>query len=87
MREATGRDVHIGGYSQGGMFCYQAAAFRRSEGIDSIIMFGSPVDTRGTLPSGCPRRLRSAAAAVLAEIVFALARRARLGEPRPASAC
>ena len=26
VREATGRDVHLGGYSQGGMFCYQAAA-------------------------------------------------------------
>ena len=27
VREATGRDVHLGGYSQGGMFCYQAAAY------------------------------------------------------------
>src|ERR1051325_4940030 len=31
VRAATGHDVHIAGYSQGGMFCYQAAAFRRSE--------------------------------------------------------
>src|SRR5690606_23372316 len=27
----TGRDVHLAGYSQGGMFCYQVAALRRSE--------------------------------------------------------
>src|SRR5947209_16491088 len=25
VRERTGREVHLGGYSQGGMFCYQAA--------------------------------------------------------------
>ncbi len=30
VRAATGHDVHLAGYSQGGMFCYQAAAFRRS---------------------------------------------------------
>src|SRR5262249_23182611 len=40
----TGRDVHLAGYSQGGMFCYQAAAFRKSAGIASIITMGSPVD-------------------------------------------
>ena len=32
VREATGRDVHLGGYSQGGMFCYQAAAYLRGDG-------------------------------------------------------
>ena len=41
---ATGKRVHLGGYSQGGMFCYQAAAFRKSDGIASIITMGSPVD-------------------------------------------
>ena len=30
VREVTGRDVHLSGYSQGGMFCYQTAAYRRS---------------------------------------------------------
>ncbi|MEJ2870445.1 alpha/beta fold hydrolase [Actinomycetospora sp. OC33-EN08] len=40
----TGRDVVLGGYSQGGMFCYEAAAYRRGDGIDSVIAFGSPVD-------------------------------------------
>ncbi len=50
VREETGQDVHIAGYSQGGMFCYQAAAYRRSEGIASIITFGSPVDIYRNLP-------------------------------------
>ena len=36
------------------MFCYQVAAYRRSEGIDSVVVFGSPVDTRGTLSFGHP---------------------------------
>lgn len=44
VREATGRDVVLGGYSQGGMFVYQAAAYRRNAGIDSIVTFGAPVD-------------------------------------------
>ncbi|HTR49253.1 MAG TPA: alpha/beta fold hydrolase [Kofleriaceae bacterium] len=44
VRAATGRDVHLCGYSQGGMFCYQAGAFRRSAGLASIITMGSPVD-------------------------------------------
>ncbi len=72
VRAETGRErVHIGGYSQGGMFCYQVAAFRRSEGIDSIVVFGSPVDTRGTLSFGLPEEAAIAAAAFLAEHVFA----------------
>ncbi|HEY0252067.1 MAG TPA: alpha/beta fold hydrolase, partial [Kofleriaceae bacterium] len=44
VRAATGHDVHLAGYSQGGMFCYQAAAFRKSAGLASIITMGSPVD-------------------------------------------
>ena len=32
VRAETGRDVHLGGYSQGGMFCYQTAAYRRGRG-------------------------------------------------------
>ncbi len=42
----TGRDVVLGGYSQGGMFAYQAAAYRRNAEVDSIIAFGAPVDFR-----------------------------------------
>lgn len=72
VREETGREkVHIGGYSQGGMFCYQVAAYRRSEGIDSIVVFGSPVDTRGTLSFGLPEEVAIAAGSFLAEHVFA----------------
>jgi putative long chain acyl-CoA synthase len=52
MRAATGHDVHVAGYSQGGMFCYQAAAFRRSAGVASIVTFGSPVDLHRTLRVG-----------------------------------
>jgi putative long chain acyl-CoA synthase len=50
VRAATGKDVHLAGYSQGGMFAYQAAAFRRSAGIASIITFGSPVDVHRSVP-------------------------------------
>lgn len=46
----TGQDVHLVGYSQGGMFCYQAAGYRRSQHLASIITFGSPVDIRRNLP-------------------------------------
>jgi len=54
VRELTGRDVHLAGYSQGGMFCYQTAAYRRGVGIDSVITFGSR-STRGTeCRSACP---------------------------------
>ncbi|HUS29079.1 MAG TPA: alpha/beta fold hydrolase [Kofleriaceae bacterium] len=44
VQKATGQSVHLAGYSQGGMFCYQAAAFRRGSGLASIITMGSPVD-------------------------------------------
>lgn len=51
VREYTGRDVHLCGYSQGGMFAYQTAAYLRSEGIRSVITFGSPVDLHKNLPA------------------------------------
>jgi len=50
VRAATGHAVHLAGYSQGGMFCYQAAAFLRSEGLASLITFGSPVDIHRNIP-------------------------------------
>jgi putative long chain acyl-CoA synthase len=74
VRAATGRDVHLAGYSQGGMFCYQTAAYRRSRGLDSVITFGSPVDTRGALPFGIPDEIAVRGAGFLADHV--LARRA-----------
>lgn len=70
VREETGRDVHLAGYSQGGMFCYQTTAYRRSEGIASLVTFGSPVDTRGAIPFGLPEEAVARLAGVLAEHVF-----------------
>jgi putative long chain acyl-CoA synthase len=70
VHERTGRDVHLGGYSQGGMFVYQVAAYRRNEDLGSLITFGSPVDTRAGMPFGLPERLASGAAGVLADRVF-----------------
>ena len=69
--ELAGRDVHLGGYSQGGMFCYQAAAYRRSEGLASLVTFGSPVDTREAVPFGLPRDVVTKGAAALADALFA----------------
>jgi putative long chain acyl-CoA synthase len=51
---ATGQDVVLGGYSQGGMFAYQVAALRRGEHLDSLITFGSPADTTAPLPIPLP---------------------------------
>ena len=50
VRDATGHDVHLMGYSQGGMFAYQTAAYRASEGIASLVTFGSPVDIHRNVP-------------------------------------
>jgi putative long chain acyl-CoA synthase len=66
VREASGRDVILGGYSQGGMFCYQTAAYRRGEGIDSLVTFGSPVDTRAAIPFGVPEQVAVRGAELLA---------------------
>lgn len=57
IREATGQDVHLMGYSQGGMFAYQAAAYRQTEGIQSLVTFGSSVDIHAGLPSMLPPEL------------------------------
>lgn len=68
--DATGQDVHLAGYSQGGMFCYQAVAYRRSKNVASIVTFGSPVDTLAALPMGIPPNLAAAAANFMADHVF-----------------
>ncbi len=70
VKQQTGRNVHLGGYSQGGMFCYQTAAYRRNAGVGSVITFGSPVDTRHGMPFGIPEQLASGAANLLADRVF-----------------
>ena len=70
VREATGQDVNLAGYSQGGMFCYQTAAYRRTEGIASVITFGSPVDIRSGIPLGLPEGVATQGAEFLAENVL-----------------
>ncbi|NMD58624.1 UNVERIFIED_ORG: putative long chain acyl-CoA synthase [Nocardia globerula] len=66
----TGKDVHLSGYSQGGMFAYQAAAYRQSRNIASLITFGSPVDTLAALPFGIPAGIATWGADFLADHVF-----------------
>jgi putative long chain acyl-CoA synthase len=51
------------------MFVYQTAAYRRNDGLASLITFGSPVDTREGAPFGIPGRLAVEVAEVLA-LVF-----------------
>jgi putative long chain acyl-CoA synthase len=70
VKEVTGRDVHLAGYSQGGMFAYQTAAYRRSKDLASIVAFGSPVDTLAALPMNMPASLAPAAADFMANHVF-----------------
>lgn len=66
----TSRKVHLAGYSQGGMFCYQTAAYRRSEGLASVITFGSAVDSLSGLPFGIPAALAGRGAQLVADHVF-----------------
>ncbi len=70
VKEVTGRDVHLAGYSQGGMFAYQTAAYRRSKDLASIVAFGSPVDTLAGLPMNMPASIAPAAAEFMADHVF-----------------
>ncbi len=52
------------------MFCYQTAAYRRNDGLGSLITFGSPVDTRLAMPFGIPEEFAAGAAEFLADRVF-----------------
>src|SRR3984957_1226823 len=70
VKKTTGHDVHLAGYSQGGMWAYQTAGCRRSRDLASIIAFGSPVDTLAALPMGLPPNLAPAAAEFMADHVF-----------------
>ncbi|MGV0805278.1 acyl-CoA synthetase [Mycolicibacterium setense] len=70
VKEVTGRDVHLAGYSQGGMFAYQTAAYRRSKDLASIIAFGAPVDTLAALPMNLPAGVAAGAADFMADHVF-----------------
>ncbi len=70
VKETTGQDVHLAGYSQGGMFSYQAAAYRRSKDLASVVAFGAPVDTLAALPMGIPANVGARGADFLADHVF-----------------
>ncbi|MFR9753600.1 AMP-binding protein [Nocardia sp. 004] len=67
--EATGGGVHLMGYSQGGMFAYQATAYRYGKGVNSIVTFGSPVDIVAGIPFGLPYGMVSDVADFLADHV------------------
>ncbi|MBF0449660.1 MAG: long-chain-acyl-CoA synthetase [Candidatus Magnetomorum sp.] len=51
VREFIGKDVHLAGYSQGGIFAYLTAAYRKNAGLSSVITFGSPVDIHRNIPN------------------------------------
>ncbi|MEV6774573.1 AMP-binding protein [Nocardia sp. NPDC051030] len=70
VNEVTGRAVHLMGYSQGGMFAYQTAAYRYGKGVESIVTFGSPVDAVAGMPFGLPHGLVSEAADFLTDHVL-----------------
>jgi len=70
VKNVTGHDVHLAGYSQGGMFAYQTAAYRQSKDLASIVAFGSPVDTLAAMPMGLPAGLAAGAADFMADHVF-----------------
>ncbi|WP_188831124.1 AMP-binding protein [Nocardia camponoti] len=67
---ATGAQVHLMGYSQGGMFAYQTAAYRYGKGVASIVTFGSPVDIVAGMPFGLPYGIVSDVADFLADHVM-----------------
>lgn len=70
VKDTAGQDVHLVGYSQGGMWCYQVAAYRRSRNLASIVTFGSPVDTLAALPMGIPANIAPGVADFMADHVF-----------------
>jgi len=45
------KNIHLAGYSQGGIFAYLTAAYRNNKGVSSVITFGSPVDIHRNLPN------------------------------------
>lgn len=69
VRDLTGRDVHLGGYSQGGVFSYSVAAYRRGAGLASVISFGSPVDTKSVGIFSLPEPVMEFAADAVAALL------------------
>jgi putative long chain acyl-CoA synthase len=78
VRRETGRNVHAAGYCQGGMFIYQAAAYRQSADLASIVAFGSPIDVRKRLPSGSLGDVAQNLMTGLGEAIAPLASRASI---------
>jgi putative long chain acyl-CoA synthase len=69
VRDLTGRDIHLGGYSQGGVFSYSVAAYRRGAGLASVISFGSPVDTKSVGIFSLPEPVMEFAADAVAALL------------------
>jgi putative long chain acyl-CoA synthase len=69
VRDLTGRDVHLGGYSQGGVFSYSVAAYRHGAGLASVISFGSPVDTKSVGIFSLPEPVMEFAADAVAALL------------------
>jgi putative long chain acyl-CoA synthase len=65
----TGRDVHLGGYSQGGLFSYLVTAYRHGAGLASVISFGSPVDTKSVGIFSLPEPVMEFAADAIAALL------------------
>jgi putative long chain acyl-CoA synthase len=77
VRAATGKDIHLMGYSQGGMFCYQALAYRNAlsdgdSGVASMVTFGASVDMLGSLPVDLPADMVADLATWLGELQASL---------------
>lgn len=70
VRDETGQPVHLAGYSQGGMFAYQTAAYRKAADLASVITFGAPADILGGAPLGLPEDVVIKGAELLADHVF-----------------
>jgi putative long chain acyl-CoA synthase len=69
VRDLTDRDVHLGGYSQGGVFSYSVAAYRHGAGLASVISFGSPVDTKSVGIFSLPEPVMELAADAVAALL------------------
>ena len=87
VKKVTGRDVHLAGYSQGGMFAYQTAAYRRSKDLASIVAFGSPVDTLAALPMNLPAEHRAPRPPTSWPTTCSAGSTSRAGWRAPASRC
>src|SRR5271165_6986073 len=69
VRDLTCRDVHLGGYSQGGVFAYSVTAYRHGAGLASVISFGSPVDTKSVGIFSLPEPVMEFAADAVAALL------------------